>query len=356
VTHLGLADDLTGALETGAKFAARGVDTTVTAWGGQSDTSSPVLVIDTETRHLTASEAAHRISSAAAAHDARLIYKKTDSTLRGNIGAELGALLAAFPQSPLIYAPAYPAMGRIVQEGHLYIHGALAHETIFAKDTLNPVSDSDIARVLHSQTQAPIFSTRIAELKNPTAGAIYILDGESDSDIADTARMLMTSATRWLAAGPAAFAEAIAQRIDLPRNAVLPWPAIGSCLVINGSRHELSSRQVCHAEKLGWRVADVNSIPGSEWVILDVSGRAETMGVIVRDAMTRVKLDALVIFGGDTAYGILKAIGNPPLRPLGEIVPGVPLSQVTGRDLVLITKAGGFGPADVLSAVRRALP
>ena len=80
------------------------------------------------------------------------------------------------------------------------------------------------------------------------------------------------------------------------------------------------------------------------------------MGEIVRDALSRVKLDALCIFGGDTAHGILKAIGNPPLRPLGEIVPGVPLSRVTGRDLILITKAGGFGPVDVLPAIRRALP
>ena len=50
------------------------------------------------------------------------------------------------------------------------------------------------------------------------------------------------------------------------------------------------------------------------------------------------------------------AIGNPALCPLGEIVPGVPLSRVTGRDLILITKAGGFGPLDVLPAIRSVLP
>jgi D-threonate/D-erythronate kinase len=356
VEVLGLADDLTGALEVGAKLAACGIHTTVTAWGGQTEDSHHVRVIDTETRHLPHPDAAQRITTATASSGARLIYKKTDSTLRGNIGAELGALLAAFPESPLIYAPAYPAMGRFVKGGHLYIHGAPAHETVFAKDTLNPVSDNDIARVLRSQTQAPVFSTGVADLRNLEPGAIYLCDGESDSDIEASARLLMGSDTRWLAAGPAAFAEAIARRLDLPRTGMLPWPPVGNCLVINGSRHELSARQVCHAKNLGWRVADANAIAASEWIILDASGDAETMGEIVRDALSRLKLDALCIFGGDTAYGILKAIGNPPLRPLGEIVPGVPLSRVTGRDLILITKAGGFGPLDVLPAIRRALP
>ena len=352
---LGLADDLTGAFEAGAKFADCGIDATVTAWGRNAANAGRVLVIDTETRHLPPHDAARRVSTAAAACDARLIYKKTDSTLRGNIGAELGALLAAFPESPLIYAPAYPAMGRVVKRGHLSIHAAPAHETVFASDALNPVTDSDIARVLRSQTQAPVFSTSVAELKNLAPGAIYICDGESDSDIAASARALTGSPARCLAAGPAAFAEAIARRLNLPRAAAPAWPAISSCLVINGSRHELSARQVCHAEKLGWRVADARAVAGSEWVILDASADAKTMGEIVRDVMTRVSLDALAVFGGDTAYGILQAIGNPPLRPLGEIVPGVPLSRVAGRDLSLITKAGGFGPVDVLPAVRRAL-
>jgi uncharacterized protein YgbK (DUF1537 family) len=358
VEVLGLADDLTGALEVGAKFAACGIHTTVTAWGGHNEEAGHVRVIDTETRHLPHPEAAQRITTATADSAARLIYKKTDSTLRGNIGAELGALLSAFPESPLIYAPAYPAMGRFVKGGHLYIHGAMAHETVFAKDMLNPVSDSDIARVLRSQTQAPVFSIRVAGVRNLDPGAIYLCDGESDSDIEVIARLLTSSATRWLAAGPAAFAEAIARRLDLPRTSMLPWPPARSCLVINGSRHELSARQVCHAKKLGWPQTELRASASGlrEWIILDASGDAETMGVIVRDVLSRMNLDALCIFGGDTAYGILKAIGNPPLRPLGEIVPGVPLSRVTGRDLILITKAGGFGPLDVLPAIRRALP
>jgi uncharacterized protein YgbK (DUF1537 family) len=69
------------------------------------------------------------------------------------------------------------------------------------------------------------------------------------------------------------------------------------------------------------------------------------------------RFDALIVFGGDTAFAILRALQCPMLRPLGEIVPGVPLSLVRyrGRDLIIMTKAGGFGPVDILATMRSLL-
>src|SRR4051794_25466561 len=126
---LALADDLTGALEIGAKFAAAGIPATVStalAW----DRSTPVSVIDTETRHLPAAEAAAIIGRLArVADNVRLLFKKTDSTLRGNIGAELDALAAVFPASRVVYVPAYPRMGRTVRDGTLLVNGVPVHET-----------------------------------------------------------------------------------------------------------------------------------------------------------------------------------------------------------------------------------
>jgi uncharacterized protein YgbK (DUF1537 family) len=350
---LALADDLTGALEVGVRFGA-----IVEVWRGQACRGQQV--IDTENRHMPPVEAAALIREIAAGSRARLIYKKTDSTLRGNIGSELGELLAVQPQSPLIYAPAYPKMGRVVRQGRLHVQGSLAHETAFAKDALNPVRDSDIVRVLRSQTHLPIRSISVDKLQDLKPGTIYVCDGESDAEIAEAARVVIAKGFR-LTAGPAAFAEALAERMDVARGAVAPLPRIQSCLVINGSRHELSLRQVCHAVEHGWRLAGEDAIPESEWVILDGAGQgtasqvAANVGTLVRNILTRVRLEALAIFGGDTAYGVLQAIGSPPLEPLREIVPGVPLSRVEGRDLYLITKAGGFGSLDVLSAIRNAL-
>ena len=94
-----IADDFTGALDTGVQLAAHGIPTQVVV--GQADLSacsSTVLVVDTETRHLPAAKAAkavEELTRSAVENGVGCIYKKTDSALRGNIGAELAALLKA---------------------------------------------------------------------------------------------------------------------------------------------------------------------------------------------------------------------------------------------------------------------
>ena len=95
-----IADDFTGALDTGVQFAAHGIRTRVVVdpevdFAAQE---AQVLVIDTETRHLPASKAYEVVAGLTRrALDAgvRYIYKKTDSALRGNIGAELTAVFKA---------------------------------------------------------------------------------------------------------------------------------------------------------------------------------------------------------------------------------------------------------------------
>ena len=93
-----IADDFTGALDTGVQFAARGARTEVVV-DPQIDFSAcgaDVLVVDTETRHLPAADAYKAVFDLverARRAGVRFIYKKTDSALRGNIGAELSALL-----------------------------------------------------------------------------------------------------------------------------------------------------------------------------------------------------------------------------------------------------------------------
>ena len=97
-----IADDFTGGLDTGVQFSQKGIRTrVVTDWKTdylQAAGECQVLVIVSETRHLSSSEAARIVSAIvrkAVAPDIPFIYKKTDSGLRGNIGAELSAALNA---------------------------------------------------------------------------------------------------------------------------------------------------------------------------------------------------------------------------------------------------------------------
>ncbi len=334
-SFIALADDLTGALEVGSKFAGTGVEAHI-AIGHRPPAMS---IVDTETRHLPATEAAWSVERLLNGWpDLDLVYLKTDSTLRGNIGAELEALMRLFPDSPVLYAPAYPAMGRTVKRGHLHVHGVPVHQTSFARDARNPIHTSFIPDLI------------------PGAARVHLYDGETDADIAGAARDILDNPKCRIAAGPAALAGHIAARIELPRSPIAPLPAIRRCLVVNGSRHQLSQSQIAHAKEngfctQGWSILR-QAEPGHGAHPADV---AKQTGEMVRDILKEGTLDALIIFGGDTAFGLLDALGRPEITSVGEALPGVPISRVDGRGLFLITKAGGFGDRDVLSRLKTIL-
>jgi D-threonate/D-erythronate kinase len=333
---LAIADDLTGALETGSKFARYGLASCVTTETSVANApEAPVLVIDTETRHLPAKEAeavVQRTAASARRFEPWLVYKKTDSTLRGNIAAEFRALLSVFPQRSLIYAPAYPEMGRTVRGGRLFVNDMPVHQSGFARDSLNPVRESDISRFLG---EVPA----------------QILDGESNADVAAAAQQIMAHGLPTLAAGPAALAEALAAFIQPQERTPPEWPRLPRCLIVNGSMHPASASQIAFA----WTHGCVDN----GWTLLDHdtggSGldRASRMGDYVRRVIESTPVDGLIVFGGDTAFGIHSALGAPMFHSFGDVVPGVPVSRC--GDLIWVTKAGGFGAAGILCEIRRLL-
>jgi uncharacterized protein YgbK (DUF1537 family) len=73
----------------------------------------------------------------------------------------------------------------------------------------------------------------------------------------------------------------------------------------------------------------------------------------VRRALSESRYNALIVFGGDTAFEIHKALGARDFRTCGEVVPGVPVSR--SGDLIWITKAGGFGGPELLRELRNKL-
>lgn len=378
-----LADDLTGALEAGAKFARHGITSLVTVDPGEQIPAIPrnvsVLVIDTETRHACSHEAAHRISELArqaAAAGFSVTYKKTDSTLRGNIGSELSGLLEACPESDLLYVPSYPRMGRTVKDGVLYVYGHPVSTTEFGADALNPVAESSIPKLLQSSIRRPIIPVGKAMLKQAGEKAVYVCDAESDEDLHDLARLFVESSASNLAAGPAAFLHYLAQEMTFPKRPLIPLPCVRSALIANGSRNKSSADQLRYAEETGFPVIDPADVPAGNWNWCILRGKGEAteapheaasrLATEVACVLGKVDFDALVIFGGDTAHAVLKALGSSVIRPIGEVLEGIPVSKVSlrvsspgcgerERDLILITKAGGFGPMGVLPMVRELL-
>ncbi len=364
-----LADDLTGALETGAKFALEGITSLVTTELSLSPRSHAngveVLVIDTNSRHLSPSDAGRRIHVLAALArrlEVPRLYKKTDSTLRGNIGRELESISAAYGGSPVLYVPAYPEMGRTVSGGRLQVNGISVSETGFAADVLNPIRESHIPTVLGGQTSLPVYSPPVLNADTGIPTGIHVCDGTTDEDILACARIFLERPDLCLAAGPAALAHGIARLVGWPRKNLAHVPSIERCLIVNGSRNEVSVRQMEYALSSGFRRIGpswvMSEVPACSWIILAQAEEvgnplqaARQTGRAVREILQHFPADALLIFGGDTARAVVQSVGSPSLLPLAEALPAVPISRMAragARELYLITKAGGFGPPDIV--------
>ena len=345
---------MTGALEIGAKFCVAGIHSLVSA-KPVAARSAPVVVFDTETRHSSpefACQEIRRFVLDSGAVRPRLVYKKTDSTLRGNISAELRALADLFPAWRIGYAPAYPALGRTVKNGVLYVDGVPVAKTAFAHDVLNPIHDSSVWAILEPQLPCTIF------------------DGSTDADLAAAARTILSDERMRIATGPAGLAGAIAQQIDAPHSAPPPLPSVRSCLVINGSLHRHSADQMQCAEAQGF----ISTNLGAAWRILQRPYRsgatpadvATENGKYVLEQIASGAPDAVLVIGGDTAFAVISALGLPTLTPINEVVPGSPISRIEAaqlgqvlpgrkRDLLLITKAGGFGAPEAICRIRALL-
>ena len=118
--------------------------------------------------------------------------------------------------------------------------------TSFATDALNPVQGSDISRLLSTDHKQPVIWTTVEELHASPKKGIYVYDGETDSDLEVAARKFARSTSFPFVARPTGFVEHIARLIDLPRTTPESPPRLRSILHVNGSRSEVSIRQIQH--------------------------------------------------------------------------------------------------------------
>ena len=154
-----VADDLSSATDCGAQAVRSGLSVVVPL-GGYSlpgHVRAPdVISVDTDSRSLTAEQAYAKVR----AGTQQLLdegwthfYKSVDSTLRGNLGAEIEAMLDVVKPDVTVIAPAFPKYGRTTVSGVQYLHGRPLHETEFGTDPTAPVRDADIARRLAEGTR-----------------------------------------------------------------------------------------------------------------------------------------------------------------------------------------------------------
>ena len=149
-----IADDLSSATDCGAQVVRSGLSVVVPLRGYSLPSQArltQVISVDTDSRSLSADRAYAKVRVAAqqlVTEGWTFCYKSVDSTLRGNLGAEIEAVLDVVKPDCAIVAPAFPKYGRTTVDGVQHLHGRPLHETEFGTDPTAPVRDADIARRL----------------------------------------------------------------------------------------------------------------------------------------------------------------------------------------------------------------
>ena len=149
-----IADDLSSATDCGAQVVRSGLSVVVPLGGyslPEQASATQVISVDTDSRSLSADAAYAKVKAASeqlVAEGWADFYKSVDSTLRGNLGVEIEAVLDIVKPDCAVIAPAFPKYGRTTVDGVQYLHGRPLHETEFGTDPTAPVRDANIARRL----------------------------------------------------------------------------------------------------------------------------------------------------------------------------------------------------------------
>lgn len=402
-----IADDFTGALDTGVQFAAHGIRTRVVVDPDVDFTSQEVkvLVVDTETRHLPAAEAydvVARLTRRAQCAGISYIYKKTDSALRGNIGAELAALLEASGCRQLPFLPAFPQTGRITRGGVHYVDGVPVTESPFGMDPFEPVRHSVISELIAEQCGLPAQSFPTLDKKDsvPQDEGILIFDASDADDLSRTGRRLQEQDALHIMAGCAGFGAVLPDLLGIDAEASGSLPKLDPrLLVVCGSVNPITLAQLDRAENTGftrlrltlrqklepgyWQseegrrdliqieemlaanphcIIETNDCGGNqptadyaeelgidrETLRVRIAG---SLGSLVGEIFTSPSLGTLLLTGGDTLLQCMSCVGVRELEPLCELEKGVVLASFTynGCTRHVITKSGGFGQENLLS-------
>jgi uncharacterized protein YgbK (DUF1537 family) len=358
-----IADDLTGAADTGAAFAEEGRPVLLALTPGSLPPAG-VVALSTESRHLPQAEAESCVRQAAGRLQAARFYKKIDSTLRGHPGAELAVLMESLGLERALVAPAFPAQGRITLAGRQYVDGQPldpALLTLFGRDPRRP------AKLLDLETVRRGPGAISARLGGPEP-AIWVADAETEADLTLLAQAALESEMRLLC-GSAGLARALAAGGNPHPRPLSLWErgeegpgARGPALVVAGSRHPRTLRQVEFAGRQG--VAIVRPQPGvtevqkylrrGRPVIVTTAGLEEwpAGSAAVAARLAQIVLETgsaaggLALTGGDIAAAVCATLKANGVWLYGEVAPGIPWGILAGRRVV--TKAGGFGADNAL--------
>ncbi len=405
-----VADDITGATDLCLMLSREGMRT-IQVIGVPGDdiefSGADAVVVALKSRTIPATEAVEmslasaRVLLAAGAEQLIFKYCSTfDSTDAGNIGPVAEALQDLTGTPLTIACPSFPAAGRTVYKGHLFVGDRLLSESPLKDHPLTPMRDPDLVRVLQRQcsrpvglVQADIISRGPEALKagfaeQYAAGKrILIVDTLTDADLrvigkACAGMRLVTGGSGVAMGLPENFRQT--KGFTPPAKMARMAAPSGRAAILAGSCSAATRGQIEVAEAAGLPVLqlDIAAVAGgrqtaadlADWAIQSAAigpliyssagpdelakiqslmGRHES-GALVERTLAEVALRLLkagfsrfLIAGGETSGAIVEALGVKVLLIGPEIDPGVPWTRsISGPDLALALKSGNFGARD----------
>lgn len=394
-----IADDLTGANDSGVQLAEKGISTSVLFDIPENDILlNKGLVIDTNSRTLPPEDASSITQEAAEflkKKNYSLIFKKMDSTLRGNIGIELQAINKVFTPEFIVVAPAFPALGRITIDGIHYVNGEKITNTEASKDPKHPVLTDSIPELLEKETGSRVglltkkdigageaeFRGKINSFKEQDITYI-VCDAETQDDLKDAVKMMKTASDNIVWAGSAGLTEVLPEVFQLEETKVDRFQhKCETVLTVCGTLSNVTQNQVKYAvqmpnvtgvelnplkifsdEWLSYKKSVVEEIltelvnkrdivmyvPSNQDIRESVSRAGSSLGYnsfqvgerisnsigeIVAEITARNKeLNGLVLTGGDTAKDITRHLGGLGIRLVEQIEPGIPMGYLLGTE------------------------
>jgi len=386
-----IADDLTGAMDTGVQFSKVGLRTLLHLTSASVD-DAEVVVLDTESRDDPPNVAYGKVTGAARRLKGRIIYKKIDSTLRGNIGYELDGVMDELGLKRALIAPAFPINGRTTFEGRQFVDGLPLLESLFSKDPHCPTTDH-IPTLVEGQSVRSVGPIPLS-IVDQDAGALkeevdkreeelLVIDALNEVHLLCIARVAAQQGISCLACGSAGLAQALPFGFGFEsqkRRSSKHSPRAGPVLVVAGSHNPVTVRQIERAvSQLGAAVVEIDPrdievtmeraaseaeklISDGKDVIITTAfkpyllERSQVMtiglGNLAADVAKGRSLCGLILTGGSIAFSACRALGVVTIEILEEVAPGIPAGVVLKGEeregIKLVTKAGGFGEEDAL--------
>lgn len=365
-----LADDLTGAADCAARGRGAGLPAAVWLRPPAGPLAAGLTAFTSDSRGMSPADAAaatRRAASPLAQEPDAAWYKKIDSTLRGNLGAELDALLEELGAPCALVAPAFPAQGRGLIGGRLAYAGAPALSLV---ERLAAQSKRQVALVGLAAIRSGVAATAAALAQARAAGATLLAaDAETEADLATLLAAAGTVAPDALLCGSAGLAGVLAAATAAAHPALCipasPLPTARRVLAAIGSGSPIAHAQIAAFVAAGAAELDLSDgapLHGAARAVLHLppappaasldgpAARNETarLAHAVQTAMTAWQPDALILSGGDTATAVLATLAAPRLEVVAELLPGMPLCR-SGISLPwIVLKAGNHGAPDTL--------